>query len=135
MAKIIHIEIVTPRKVLFNGDVENFTAPGAMGPFQVLYNHAPIIAALVPGVFTYVEQGGKEEHFAISGGFLELHKNSGTLLADAVEALPEIDLDRAERAMARAKERLKGYDEAIDRERAKRSLDRAEARVKAAKFR
>ena len=38
--KIFKLEIVTPRKVVYSGDVESFSAPGAMGGFQVLYNHA-----------------------------------------------------------------------------------------------
>jgi len=85
MAKSIHLEIVTPRKVVFEGDVENFTAPGVMGPFQVLYNHAPIVAALGPGIFKYVDLNGAEQSYKITGGFVELHSNRGTLLADGLE--------------------------------------------------
>ena len=85
MAKSIHLEIVTPRQVVFNGEVENFTAPGVMGPFEVLFNHAPIVAALGAGKFEYTELGGGRQTLQITGGFLELHKNRGTLLADGLE--------------------------------------------------
>jgi F-type H+-transporting ATPase subunit epsilon len=88
MAKSIHLKIVTPLKVVFDGDVENFTAPGVMGPFQVLFNHAPIVAALGPGIFKVKNLGGSEEIFKISGGFLELHKNNGTVLADGLAETP-----------------------------------------------
>jgi len=85
MAKSIHLEIVTPRQIVFEGEVENFTAPGVMGPFEVLYNHAPIVAALNAGAFEYTELGGATQTLKITGGFLELHKNRGTLLADGLE--------------------------------------------------
>lgn len=84
MAKSIHLEIVTPERVVFNGEVEHFTAPGVMGPFQVLYNHAPIVAALRPGTFKYTGMDGAEVSFPITGGFVELHKNHGMLLADGI---------------------------------------------------
>ncbi len=84
MAKSIHLQIVTPQKVVFNGDVENFSAPGVMGPFQVLFNHAPIVAALESGIFKVKNLGGAEERFHITGGFLELHHNEGTVLADGL---------------------------------------------------
>lgn len=86
MAKEIHLEIVTPRQVVFDGDVQNFTAPGVMGPFEVLYNHAPIVAALQAGKLSYTDMNGTLESLSITGGFLELHKNHATLLADGIEA-------------------------------------------------
>jgi len=84
MAKTIQLQIVTPQKIVFNGEVEHFTAPGALGPFQVLHNHAPIVSTLVAGPFRVVDSKGKEEVFQVTGGFLELHNNSATVLADAV---------------------------------------------------
>ena len=84
MAKEIHLEIVTPKQVVFKGDVQNFTAPGVMGPFEVLYNHAPIVAALQAGTLKYTDMNGAVETIAITGGFLELHANQGTLLADGI---------------------------------------------------
>jgi F-type H+-transporting ATPase subunit epsilon len=55
-----------------------------MGPFQVLFNHAPIVAALDAGTFKVKNLGGAEENFHISGGFLELHHNEATVLADGL---------------------------------------------------
>jgi F-type H+-transporting ATPase subunit epsilon len=129
MAKTISLKIVTPRRVVFDGNVEHFTAPGVVGPFQVLYNHAPIVAALQPGVFKYRTSEGREEKLIVSGGFLELHNNAATVLADAAEEPREIDVERARRAFARAQERLKHRAEEIDQARASAALARAQARL------
>src|SRR5688572_22786187 len=102
MAKSINLQIVTPRKVVFEGEVEKLTAPGVVGPFQVLYNHAPIVAALAPGHLHLTTLDGKTENFAVSGGILELHDNKVSILADAVETKSEIDVDRARRSLERA---------------------------------
>ncbi len=129
MAKTIHLQIVTPKKVVFEGEVENFTAPGVLGPFQVLFNHAPIVSALIPGVFRYTNIGGAETLFVVTGGFLELHQNTGILLATTIEEASEIDADRAQRSFDRAEQRLREHDETFDIERAKRSRERAHVRL------
>ena len=128
MAKSLHLQIVTPQHIVFEGDVDNFTAPGAVGPFQVLHNHAPIVSALVPGLFKY-EVDGREERFAISGGFLELHENKANVLATAAERASEIDITRAEKAKARAQERSRIHDGSVDQDRVHAALERANARI------
>ena len=131
MAKQIHLQIVTPRKIVFEGEVEKLTAPGVMGPFQVLYNHAPIVAALTSGLLHLTTLDGKTDHFALSGGILELHNNKVSILADAVEGKTEIDVDRARRSLERAQERMKDRRN-IDVTRAESSMARAQARLKIA---
>src|SRR5688500_7750105 len=131
MAKQIHLQIVTPRKIVFEGEVEKLTAPGVMGPFQVLYNHAPIVAALTSGLLHLTTLDGKTEYFALSGGILELHENKVSVLADAVEGKGEIDVDRARRALERAQERLKDRRN-IDVPRAESAVARANVRLKIA---
>jgi F-type H+-transporting ATPase subunit epsilon len=131
MAKQIHLQIVTPRKIVFEGEVEKLTAPGVMGPFQVLFNHAPIVAALTSGLLHLTTLDGKTEYFALSGGILELHENKVSVLADAVEGKSEIDVDRARRSLERAQERMKDR-RSIDVPRAESSMARAQARLKIA---
>jgi F-type H+-transporting ATPase subunit epsilon len=131
MAKQIHLQIVTPRKIVFEGEVEKLTAPGAMGPFQVLFNHAPIVAALTSGLLHLTTLDGKTEYFALSGGILELHENKVSVLADAVEGKMEIDIDRARRSLQRAQERMKDR-RSIDVNRAEASIARATTRLKIA---
>lgn len=131
MSKSIHLQIVTPRKVVFEGEVEKLTAPGVIGPFQVLYNHAPIVAALTAGHLHLTTLDGKTENYAVSGGILELHDNKVSVLADAVETKAEIDVDRARRALERATERMKNR-RAIDVPRAESAIARANIRLKIA---
>ncbi len=131
MAKSLNLQLVTPDRSIFDGEVDEFTAPGEMGPFTILHNHAPIVSALVAGLFRY-KLSGKEERLLIGGGFLEFHENQATVLASSSESIESIDLARAERSKARAEERLQhAVDGTIDYDRARASRDRAKARIAA----
>ena len=131
MSQNLKLQLVTPDRSIFDGEVEQFTAPGAIGPFTVLKNHAPIVSALVPGVFSFTEQG-REGRYFISGGFIEFHENQATVLASASEPVEQIDRARAERAKARAEQRLqRSSDATIDHERARQALERAQGRLAA----
>lgn len=79
----MHLEILTPEKKIFEGEVTIVTFPGADGSFQVMDNHAPLISLLKDGS---VEYKGKEgtKSIAITGGVVEVLKNKVILLADGV---------------------------------------------------
>lgn len=79
----MHLEILTPEKKIFEGDVTIATFPGADGSFQVMDNHAPLISLLKEGV---VEYKGKEvnKNLKITGGVVEVLSNKTILLADKV---------------------------------------------------
>jgi F-type H+-transporting ATPase subunit epsilon len=131
MAKSLKLQLVTPDRSIFDGEVEEFTVPGAMGPFTVLINHTPIVSALVAGLFKWKESG-RETKLLLGGGFLEFHENTGVVLASSAERVEDIDVDRAERSLARAEERLQhSMDGTIDFDRARASRDRAKARIAA----
>ena len=133
MAKSLKLQLVTPDRSIFEGEVDEFTAPGAVGPFTVLYNHTPIVSALVPGSFRWKESG-REEKLLIGGGFLEFHENAAVVLASSAERVQDIDIARAEASMQRAEERLQHpVDGTIDYDRARASRDRAKARIAALK--
>lgn len=132
MANSIKLELVTPDRTLFDGDVDELTAPGTLGPFTILQNHAPLVSALVPGNFRYRFSGG-EQNLILGGGFLEFHENKATVLASSAEQTSQIDFARAERAFARAEERLHHpMDGTIDYDRARAARERAKARMAAA---
>ncbi len=131
MAKSLKLQLVTPDRSIFEGDVDEFTVPGAVGPFTVLFNHSPIVSALVAGLFHWKENG-KESKLLLGGGFLEFHENTGVVLASSAERIEDIDEARAERSLARAEERLQhAVDGTIDYDRARASRDRAKARIAA----
>ena len=82
--KNLHLEIVTPDKTIYTGDVKSFTAPGVEGSFQILPRHAPFISTIQPGKVKIVPKDGNEIILAASGGVVEVHQNKITFLAEAV---------------------------------------------------
>ncbi len=130
--KTLHVDIVTPSKTAFDGDVQSITLPGSMGNFQVLYNHAPLMSSLEIGQIKIEDEQGGKKVFATSGGTVEVLNNKVIVLAETLESLEEIDAQRAEDAVKRAKERIaKETDEKdIDIVRAELALRRAINRLK-----
>lgn len=128
--KSLLLEIVTPRKVIFKGEVTSFSAPGVMGGFQVLYNHAPLLAALEVGEAKLTTVSGKEERYATSGGFVEVKDNHIVMLAETAERSDQIDVERARAAKERAQKRLAERRPDVDLARARAALLRAINRLK-----
>ncbi|MCA1742111.1 MAG: ATP synthase F1 subunit epsilon [Bacteroidales bacterium] len=78
------IEIITPDKKIYSGEVRSVRVPGRKGSFQVLKDHAPIISTLDAGVVIIVDEQGNEVKVDITGGVVEVKKNRIILLADSV---------------------------------------------------
>ena len=123
--KTYHLEIVTPKRIVFKGEVTSFSAPGVEGGFQVLHNHAPLLASLKIGRVKLSVAEGNEFHYAISGGFVEVRENNVILLAETAERTDEIDVERVKAARDRALKRLAEKYPNTDIERAKLALFRA----------
>jgi len=129
----LYLELVTPERVLVSQKVETVVAPGSLGEFGVLPGHIPFLSGIVPGELRFTADG-KSEHFAVTTGFAEVSENKISVLVDAAERAVEIDVERARRAMERARERLakeRGTPD-IDFERAQAALQRAIARIRVA---
>ena len=125
----LNLEIITPDKPIFNEVIESVTIPGTMGNFQILKNHAPLISTFDVGVVN-VKSGSKLNYFSTSGGTVEVNNNKVLVLADSIEPIDQIDLDRAEKAKERAEERLKiKHEKNMDEERAVIALKRAINRI------
>jgi F-type H+-transporting ATPase subunit epsilon len=99
------LDIVTPERRVLSVSCDEVRAPGVQGGFGVRKDHEPFMTALVPGRLTYVE-GGREHHFAVGGGFLQVADNRVIVLADTAEAAGDIDVERARRTFQEAQERL-----------------------------
>ena len=127
----INLEIITPEKVIYKDTIDSITVPGTQGGFQVLKDHAPLISTLEIGIIT-VKKNGSTNYYTTGGGTIEVLNNKVLILADSVELIEKIDIDRAELAKKRAEERLtKKREEKIDIIRAEAALERAINRLKA----
>jgi F-type H+-transporting ATPase subunit epsilon len=80
----VKIDIITPDKSIYSGEVRSVRVPGRKGSFQVLKDHAPIISTLDAGIVIIADEEGKEVRFEITGGVIEVKKNRIILLADSV---------------------------------------------------
>lgn len=78
----MNLEIITPEKTLFKGEVESLNVPGSKGPFTILHNHAPIISILDQGSVKVLQKGKEVELIHIQGGVVEVKKNNIIILAD-----------------------------------------------------
>ena len=129
--KEINIEIITPSKSAYKGNIRTIWVPGQLGNFQVLFNHAPLISNLDVGRIKIEDTTGQIIEYSTGGGTVEVNNNKVLVLADSVESKEEIDIERAKSAYARAKERLAAGTKAdIDILRAELSLQRAINRTK-----
>lgn len=126
----LNLEIITPSKFAFKGEVVSVTIPGTLGSFQILYNHAPIISSFEIGVIKLVKVDHSVSYCATSGGTVEVVNNKIEILADSVEFLENIDLDRAKNARERAKNRLEEINRnEVNVIRAEAALARAMNRI------
>lgn len=83
----MHIEILTPEKKIFAGDVYGVQLPGVNGSFEVLEQHAPMVSALGSGkVKILLDKTGKSDVYSISGGFVEVLNNKVTVLLESAAA-------------------------------------------------
>jgi F-type H+-transporting ATPase subunit epsilon len=76
------IEIITPEKTIYRGEVEMVQLPGLDGLFAILNNHAPMIAALGMGRVKILDAEKTTHYFEITGGILEVLKNKVLVLAE-----------------------------------------------------
>lgn len=97
-------------------EVFKVTVPTREGEITVLPQHMPLVSVLVPGIIELINKDGEKKVMSVSGGFIEVLRNKVVILADTAERAEEIDLVRAEEAIKRAEESLKG-ERRFDKER------------------
>jgi len=78
----MRLDITSPDKQVFSGDTVLVQLPGSDGLFEILNNHAPMIAALGPGKIKVQDEAGKLQFFEIKGGVCEVRDNIITVLAE-----------------------------------------------------
>lgn len=90
MAMTIHCDIVSAGEELFSGLVEVVSVCGAQGDLGILIGHTPLLTSLKPGLVRVVKEGGQEEVFHVSGGFLEVQPNMVKVLADTAVRVHDV---------------------------------------------
>jgi len=132
--KRFQLEIVTPERVLYEGEVTGVRAPGFMGSFEVLIGHIPFLTALEVGEVSFRETDTRQ-YIATSGGVLEVLRTGVTVLLETGEWANEIDVQRADSARQRALQRIHNPTADIDMQRAESGLARALNRLRVAQRR
>lgn len=131
MAMTLHCDIVSAEAQIFSGLVELLVATGVDGELGVCYGHSALLTRLVPGPIRIVEQGGEEQVYYASGGFLEVQGDMVTVLADTAVRADDIDEAAAEAARKRAEDALTNQQGEIDYGRASAQLAEATAQLAA----
>ena len=90
MPATFHFDLVSPEKLAFSGDVDQVDVPGVEGDFGVLAGHAPVVAAIRPGILTVIT-GGTKQKIIVLGGLAEVSDKGLTVLADVATSLEELD--------------------------------------------
>jgi len=85
-----HFDLVSPEKNAFSGEVDQVDVPGTEGDFGVLAGHAPVVAAVRPGILTVIA-GGSKQRIIVLGGLAEISEKGLTVLADVATSIEELD--------------------------------------------
>ena len=129
MALTIHCDIVSAEAQIFSGLVELLVANGFNGELGVTYGHTPLLTDLTPGTVRVVRQGGEEEVYYVSGGYLEVQGDVVTILANTAVRGDDLDEVAAEEARKAAEEALANQSSELDYGRASAQLAEAAAQL------
>lgn len=130
MAMTIHCDIVSAETEIFSGLVELLVAAGAEGDLGICYGHAPLLTSLHPGPVRIKKQGGEEEIYYVSGGFLEVQPHTITVLADTALRAGDMDEAAALEAKKEAMQALHNTSGELDYSRAAVQLAEAAAQLR-----
>ncbi|MFA6296059.1 MAG: ATP synthase F1 subunit epsilon [Patescibacteria group bacterium] len=134
MSKLI-LEIISLEKQVFNNEVDSVILPTEEGEIGILPNHVHLVTSLAPGEIK-IKQGNEETVLACSGGFAQINPDKAIVLADAAEHAEEIDEQKAEEAIKKAKETMAKKDlKKEEYEEAAAEVRRSLARLKVVKKR
>ena len=134
MAITVHCDIVSAEEEIYSGLVEMIIATGTMGDLGIAPGHAPLLTDLSPGPIRIVKQGGGEEVYYISGGFLEVQPNMIKVLADTAMRAEDMDEAAAEEARKMAEKELANQTGEFDYSRAASQLAEAAAKLRTLQY-
>jgi F-type H+-transporting ATPase subunit epsilon len=131
----LQLEIVTPEREAYSGQVDAVFCPGIEGELGVLPHHAPLLSTLGIGELR-IRTGGQEEYLAIAGGFVQVRPDKVVIMAELADLSSEIDLEAAEEARNEAQRAIQqGFEEPADLARARAAMERALLHIRVAERR
>jgi len=131
----ILLEIVTPERLAYSGEVDAVVLPGSEGELGILPHHAPLVSTLGVGELRY-RKGGEEESFAIVGGFVQVRPDRVVVMAETADMASEIDLEKAQEAKREAERTIEtGSHDGADLAVARAELQQALLRIRVAERR
>ncbi|MDP0561583.1 MAG: F0F1 ATP synthase subunit epsilon [Candidatus Endonucleobacter sp. (ex Gigantidas childressi)] len=130
MAMTVYCDIVSAEAEIFSGLVEMVVATGILGDLGITPGHAPLLTELKPGPIRLISQGGGEDIFYISGGFLEVLPGQVKVLADTVLRASDINEASAQEAKNQAEQAFFNHTGAFDYSRAAAQLAEAAAQLR-----
>jgi len=128
LPKELRLEVVSPARKLFAGEVASVQAPASTGYLGVLPGHAPLLTSLGSGVLAFTDTAGKKRYIAVHEGVMEVLPDRVRVLASDAEWSDQVDVEKARVQLERAMDVLRKHDEET-------SIDQAQAAVAAAKAR
>jgi len=129
MADELMLEIVTPEKMAFSGNIEEVTIPGSEGEFGVLRGHAALLSSVDIGELSFTKDN-KKTFYAVNTGYAEVTGGKVTLLVETAERSDLIDTERAKRAKDIAEGKLtKMSKDDVEFESVRIALSRAMTRI------
>ena len=121
---MLHLRVITPKKVVMEQDVDRVTAPGADGEFTVLPQHSKLFSMLQEGIVTIHHKGG-EDFLAIGSGYLETDGTELTILVSSAYGQDEIDEKITAEAIRSAESLIERAKDSVEREQATMLLRRS----------
>lgn len=131
---ILNVSIVTPATTAYSGTALAVSVPGTQSPFQILYNHAPIISSLDIGVLKVEDEHNRITYFAAKEGFVEVLKNTVSIVVYELMEAASVNVGTAEADLAEARSVADTHPDRHERERARKIMHWAEARLRAARL-
>ncbi|MYM63796.1 F0F1 ATP synthase subunit epsilon [Pseudomaricurvus sp. HS19] len=130
MAMTVHCDIVSAEEEIFSGLVEMIIAAGTEGDVGIAYGHAPLLTGLKPGPIRVIKQGGEEQVYYVSGGYVEVQPHVVTVLADTALRAGDLDEAAALEAKREAEQALHNQSAELDYSRAAAQLAEAAAQLR-----
>ncbi len=132
MADTLRLQVVTPDRTFYEGDVTMVELTTTEGQIGVYPKHIPLTCVIAPGVL-YIHEDSEIRKAALISGFVEILPDQVTIMAEDAEWPDQIDAKRAEEARIRAERRIKDNIAGTDIGRAEMALNRALSRLNAIK--